>query len=106
MQFKSLCLTVLLATATAAADSPAVALGSKVRVQASGLDGGLRTGVLKKGGECTMVVLDQPTREGYTMLALNALSTLEVARSGAWQAVDLKSLLAKETKDCREADAD
>lgn len=99
-------LLLLFASTTIAFADGAVPLGSKVRVQASGIGAGWHTGVLKKGGECTMVFLDKATPEGYTALALNALSELEVAKGTAWAKVDLKPLLAKESKDCREAAAD
>ena len=96
----------VLASVAQAAEPTTVPLGSKVHVQASGIAAGWHTGVLKKGGECTMVFLDQATPEGYTSLALNALRALEVAKGTTWTKVEIRPLLAKESKDCREAAAD
>lgn len=79
-----------------------VPIGAKVRVVANGA-GGWYVGVLKKGGPCTMVFLEQPTPEGYSAFSLNALRAIQVAEGRSWTATHIAPLLAKETKECREA---
>ena len=107
---------VALATATAlalAAALPAAAQAlpdnTPVRVIPSGVgDGSFVTGriTLNKGSGCTMVVLDRKLPGGYTMVALNSVKKMERQDKAAWVDVPVKPLLAKETKECREADND
>ena len=93
-----------------AASAPAAAQGlpenTPVRVIPSGVgDGSFVTGklTLNKGSGCTMVVLDKKLPGGYTMVALNSVKKLERQDKGAWVDVPVKPLLAKETKECRDA---
>ena len=71
-------------------------------------DGSFVTGKLvrNKGSGCTMVVLDKALPGGYTMVALNSVKKIERQDKGAWVDVPVKPLLAKETKECRNADND
>ncbi len=80
-----------------------------VRAIPSGVgDGSFVTGKLvrNKGSGCTMVVLDKALPGGYTMVALNSVKKLERQDKGAWVDVPVKPLLAKETRECRDADND
>ena len=80
-----------------------------VRAIPSGVgDGAFVTGKLvrNKGSGCTMVVLDRALPGGYTMVSLNAVKKIERQDKGAWVDVPVKPLLAKETKECRNADND
>lgn len=82
--------------------------GTPVRVQSKSLGGGWLDGKLRlnQSSGCTMVHLDRKAPGGYTLVALNSLVKLERQEKGAWVDVPLKPLLAKETKECREADND
>lgn len=94
-----------LAAATAAT-AQALPENTLVRVIPSGVgDGSFVTGklTLNKGSGCTMVVLDRKLPGGYTMVALNSVKKLERQDKGAWVDVPVKPLLAKETKECRDA---
>lgn len=80
--------------------------GTPVRAVPSGVgDGKPVTGklVLNQGSGCTMVVFDHPLPGGYTMVALNAVKVLERQEKGGWVGVPVAPLLAKESKECREA---
>lgn len=80
--------------------------GTPVRAVPSGVgDGTPVTGrlVVNKGSGCTMVVFDRALPGGYTMVALNAVKSLERQEKGGWVGVPVAPLLAKESKECREA---
>lgn len=91
--------------ASAVSHAQALPENTRVRIMSSGLGGGWLDGriTLNKGSGCTMVVFDQKQPGGYTMAALNGLARLERQESGKWVDVPVKPLLAKETRDCREA---
>ena len=92
--------------ASAPAAAQALPENTPVRVIPSGVgDGSFVTGklTLNKGSGCTMVVLDKKLPGGYTMVALNSVKKLEKQDKGAWVDVPVKPLLAKETKECRDA---
>jgi len=77
-----------------------------VRVVPAGVgDGAPVTGriAMNKGSGCTMITLDRALPGGYTMVALNSVKKLERQDKGAWVEVPVASLLARETKACREA---
>lgn len=97
------CVAILIgAQLPAVTQASEVPLGAKVRVIANGA-GGWYVGVLKKGGPCTMVFLEQPTPEGYSAFALNALRAIQVAQGRSWTATHIAPLLARESQECREA---
>src|SRR5262245_13017378 len=56
--------------------------------------------------KCTMVFLNQKAPGGYTSMALNAVKAMQRRDGGNWVDVDVKPWLAREPKDCREADND
>ena len=91
--------------ATAATDLPP---NTAVRIQSSAIGGGWLTGKLRTSPNgCTMIHLDRPTSVGnYTSVALNSTNRLQRVQGGTWEDVAVKPLLAKEPKDCREADND
>lgn len=96
----------LAVAASAPAAAQALPENTPVRVIPSGVgDGSFVTGklTLNKGSGCTMVVLDKKLPGGYTMVALNSVKKLERQDKGAWVDVPVKPLLAKETKECRDA---
>ncbi|HEY6643880.1 hypothetical protein [Povalibacter sp.] len=96
------CLTAgLVATALAAA--PPVSNGAVVRIQSSAIEGGWHQGRLHLDAQkCWMVKLDKPTRDQYTMLALIAVTQIEVTSNGTWQPVGLRSVLQAQPNVCSE----
>jgi hypothetical protein len=81
--------------------------GTIVRMQGSGIESGWHQGKITVTSEgCTMVALDKPTKEGYTLIALIATARLERQQSGAWTDVPVKALQAQEPKLCLEDGAD
>jgi hypothetical protein len=81
--------------------------GSVVRIEGSGIEAGWHPGKTSLSGEgCTMVVLDKATKDGYTMIALIAVTRLQRQNGGAWSDIKLADLLAKEPKPCLEEGSD
>lgn len=56
--------------------------------------------------KCTMVFLKETAPGGYTSMALNAVKAMQRRDGAGWTDVDVKPWLAKEPKDCRDADND
>jgi len=81
--------------------------GTVVRVEGSGIEAGWFQGKITVTSEgCTMVTLDKPTKDGYTMLALIAIKRLELQQSAGWVAQSLEKLKAREPKKCLEEGSD
>ena len=81
--------------------------GAVVRIEGSGIESGWHQGKITVTSEgCTMVALDKPTKDGYTLIALIATTRLERQQSGTWTEVPLKPLRAQEPKMCLEEGAD
>ena len=80
---------------------------SVVRVKNPSLGPGWLEGrVAVAPSKCTMVVLKDKAPGGYTSLALNAVKAMQRRDGANWADVDVKPWLAREPKDCREADND
>jgi hypothetical protein len=81
--------------------------GAVVRVEGSGIEAGWFQGKITVTSEgCTMVTLDKPTKDGYTMLALIAIKRLERQQGAGWVAESLEKLKAREPKKCLEEGSD
>jgi hypothetical protein len=81
--------------------------GAVVRIEGSGIEAGWHQGKITVTSEgCTMVTLDRATKDGYTMLALIAITRLEKQQGGAWVDEPVKGLRAKEPKACLEEGSD
>ena len=64
--------------------------GAVVRVASESIDAGWQQGrAVLDARQCWMVKLDKPTHNGYTMLALSFLESVEVQRSGVWSSLAL-----------------
>lgn len=97
-----LLMAVVLGSALAA-EPASLPAGTVVRVEGSGIETGWFTGkVLVAGERCTMVKLDTPTKDGYTMLALVALKRLQRQQGAQWTDVALPPLVQREPKACLE----
>jgi hypothetical protein len=97
---------VLLAACAFGAAAQSLPDNTRVRVIASGVGNGQwldgRIGMNRSSG-CTMVTFDRKQAGGITMVAVNSVAKLERQEKGGWVEVPVKPLLAKETKECREA---
>ena len=83
----------------ASADS--IAEGITVRIRSNSIESGWHTGRIKRDDRhCSMVQLDQPTRDGYTLLALMVVDALQLGRTGEWTAINPKQALASEPRQC------
>lgn len=92
--------TVLVATSAVAAELPK---GAVVRAQITGSDSSWHEGRITVTPEgCTMVSLDQPTKDGYKLIGLVALLHIERKTGSSWTDVSLRPLIAKEPKQCLE----
>jgi hypothetical protein len=87
--------------AATAAVAATLAVGSEVRVRASGLGDGWRTGrIVKTRPGCLMIRFDAPAAGGYTSASLGGVSALELREGGGWRAIDVKPIHAAEPADC------
>jgi len=92
---------------SAAAGAQGLAKDTVVRVKNPSLGAGWlegRVGVAPS--KCTMVLLKEKAPGGYTGMALNAVKAMQRRDGAGWVDVDVKPWLAREPKDCREADND
>src|SRR5262245_42526326 len=81
--------------------------GAVVRVQIGGLGTAWHEGkITSTSAGCTMVALDKPTPEGYTLIALIGLTHVERKAGAVWSDVPLGSLTAQEPKPCLQEGAD
>jgi len=91
----------LLAALVSTAWAGGLPKGTKVRIEGTGIEAGWHQGVTTVTSEgCTMVALDKPTRDGYTMIALIATERMQRLINGAWTDVELIELRAKEPAPC------
>jgi hypothetical protein len=99
----SVCAALLIAgVAAGAALAATLAVGSEVRVRASGLGDAWRTGrIVKTRAGCLMVKLDAPAPGGYTSASLGGVAALELREASAWRAIDVKPIHAAEPADCK-----
>lgn len=93
----------LLAFAADAADPvpsvPPVPKGTVVRMEGKGIEDGWHEGRISvTGAGCTMVTLQKPTKDGYTMIALVATARLQQQVPAGWSDLPLARLLAREPK--------
>jgi hypothetical protein len=98
-------LPLLLAAVLAAAALAAAGLtkGAVVRAQLGGGDPTWHEGRITVTPDgCTMVSLDQPTKDGYKLLGLVTLLHLELKTGAKWTDVALRPLIAQEPKQCLE----
>jgi hypothetical protein len=90
---------VLAATSAVAAGIPK---GTVVRAQLTGEVEWHEGRITVTPDGCTMVSLNQPTKDGYKLLGLVALLHLEQKTGGKWTDVSLRPLIAQEPKQCLE----
>ena len=94
-------------TLSPVAFAAALPKGTVVRVEGSGIEAGWFQGKITVTSQgCTMVTLDKPTKDGYTMLALIALKSLQRQQGAAWVTESLDKLKAGEPKKCLEEGSD
>jgi len=85
--------------AALAADNAAI-VNKPVRVQASGVAGGTLPGKLIAVEGCLYVQFDQKTKEGFTSMRLDQVTSLQFAAGGANPT--LETMLRQEAKKCFE----
>jgi hypothetical protein len=75
--------------------------GITVRIRSNSIEAGWHTGRIKRDDRrCSMVQLDRPTQDGYTLLALMVVDALQLGRTGEWTAINTKQALASEPRHC------
>jgi hypothetical protein len=81
--------------------------GTVVRIEGTGIESGWHEGRISVTSEgCTMVTLQKPTKDGYTMIALIATKRLQRQQGNTWTDVSVKDLQSHEPKKCLEEGAD
>jgi hypothetical protein len=81
--------------------------GAVVRVASNLVEAGWHTGRARLDGrKCWMVKLDKPTRDGYTMLALSFVKSVETAGAGGWTPLPLQTIVRSQPTECLEEGAD
>jgi len=90
---------LIFAGAALAADNAAV-VNKPVRVQASGVAGGALPGKLISVEGCLYVQFDQKTKEGFSSVRLDQVTSLQFAATGANPS--LQAMLGQEPKKCFE----
>ena len=90
---------VIFAGVALAADNAAV-VNKPVRVQASGVAGGALPGKLISVEGCLYVQFDQKTKEGFTSVRLDQVTSLQFV--GAGTNPSLQAVLGQEPKKCFE----
>jgi hypothetical protein len=90
---------LLLAGSALTADNAAL-VNKPVRVQVSGVAGGALSGKLIAVEGCLYVRFDQKTREGYTSVRLDQVTSLQILGGGANPPLD--AVLKLEPKKCFE----
>ena len=84
-----------------------VAIDTTVRIQGSGIELGWHDGKITVTSEgCTMIKLQKPTRNGYTLIGLPATRRMQRQQGGDWVEVPLEALRDNEPRQCLEAGAD
>ena len=88
---------LVVAGAALAADNAAL-VNKPVRVQVSGVAGGALPGKLIAVEGCLYVQFDQKTKEGYTSVRLDQVTSLQILAAGSNPS--LEAVLSLETKKC------
>lgn len=84
-----------------------IAKDTTVRIEGSGIEIGWHSGKITVTNEgCTMIKLQTPTRNGYTMVALIATNRLQRQQGSTWVDVSVDELRKYEPKRCLEDAAD
>ena len=84
-----------------AAHAGELAKDTVVRVEGSGIEPGWFEGRIFITSEgCTMVKLDKPTKDRYTMLAIIAVAKLQKKEGAGWRDLSLDDLKSHEPKKC------
>lgn len=96
-----------LAFMASAALADRVAIDTTVRIEGSGIELGWHDGrITVTGGGCTMIKLQKPTRDGYTLISLVATKRMQRQQGGTWVEVPLEALRDNEPRQCLEEGAD
>ena len=81
--------------------------GAVVRVASNLVEAGWREGRAQLDGrKCWMVKLDKPTSEGYTLLALSFVKSVEAATAAGWRPLPLQAIVRSQPVECLEEGAD
>jgi hypothetical protein len=81
--------------------------GAVVRVASNLVEAGWHKGRAKLDGrKCWMVKLDKPTRDGYTMLALSFVRSVQAAHADGWAPLPLQTIVRSQPVECLEEGAD
>jgi hypothetical protein len=81
--------------------------GALVRVASNLVEAGWHTGrAMLDARKCWMVKLDEPTSEGYTMLALSFVKSVEAANAGGWRPLPLATIVRSQPAQCLEEGSD
>jgi len=84
-----------------------VAIDATVRIEGSGIELGWHDGKITVTREgCTMIKLQAPTKDGYTLISLVATRRIQRQQGGAWVELPIQALRASEPKHCLEDGAD
>ena len=100
-------LVAALAAVSTGAVAQAVPKDTAVRVKNPSLGAGWLEGrVGIAANRCTLVFLKDKAPGGYTSMALHAVKAMQKRDGANWVDVDVKPWLAREPRDCRDADND
>lgn len=81
--------------------------GTPVRIEGSGIESGWHEGKITVTPDgCTMVMLQKPTKDGYTLIALIATKRMQRQQDATWVDISVKELQAYEPKHCLVEGAD
>jgi hypothetical protein len=84
-----------------------VAIDTTVRIEGSGIELGWHDGKITVTSEgCTMIELQAPTKDGYTLIGLIATRRIQRKQGEAWVELPIQALRASEPKQCLEDGAD
>jgi hypothetical protein len=81
--------------------------GAVVRVASNLVEAGWRKGRAQLDGrKCWMVKLDEPTSEGYTLLALSFVKSVEASSAAGWRPLPLDAIVRSQPAECLEEGSD
>jgi hypothetical protein len=81
--------------------------GAVVRVSSNLVEAGWHKGRAQLDGrKCWMVKLDKPTSEGYTLLALSFVKSVEAPSTAGWRPLPLDTIVRSQPAECLEEGAD
>ena len=109
---KALCHVAALTFALGVPSSPVLAAapianGDAIRVASGSIEAGWHAGrAVLDARRCWMVKLDKPTKDGYTMLALSFVKSVEASRGGGWVALPLQAIVKAQPAECLEEGSD